>query len=574
MGKIGRNQPCPCGSARKYKRCCGAHSSAGGSTLPPAVWAGIERGRQEVEALQRRRQQQQGLGRPIISEQVAGGRMVAVGRRLYHSTKWRTFHDFLRDYFLGSLGHDWANAEEAKAVDARHPIMRWYARVAEQAKALQVADGTMISGPMTGAIRAFMNLAYNIYLIAHHGDGQAMADIYLRRLRSARADDFTGALFETYAAAAFLKAGFKLAYEETARRSTSCVEFVAAWPTTGERFSVEVKSRVHDGDTSTPGEGRDEAKRLRVGAKLVKALSKAADHARVVMIEINMPDRLAHADRLQGWTAAAVSQIRANEMATRADGSLYPPAYVFVTNHVFHHDLTGIDGGMQLVADGFRITDFGPEVRYRGYAEILAARDRHTAMMALIASIGTHYEIPSTFNGEMPGSLTGSDEVPPLRIGERYLVPDASGADVAGRLESATVLQTEKLAYGVYQLDDGSRIIATSPLTPEEIEDYRRYFDTFFGAITPSGGTAHTFVEKCDFLFKTYQHSTREKLLEFMATAPDIEYLRTLVQRDLAIVYCERIAHAMQADEESRAAAKAAEEETSSPGDGARNSAF
>lgn len=59
-----------------------------------------------------------------------------------------------------------------------------------------------------------------------------------------------------------------------------------------------------------------------------------------------------------------------------------------------------------------------------------------------------------------------------------------------------------------------------------------------------------------------------------MATAPDIEYLRTLVQRDLAIVYCERIAHAMQADEESRAAAKAAEEETSSPGDGARNPAF
>lgn len=22
-GKIGRNEPCPCGSGRKYKRCCG-----------------------------------------------------------------------------------------------------------------------------------------------------------------------------------------------------------------------------------------------------------------------------------------------------------------------------------------------------------------------------------------------------------------------------------------------------------------------------------------------------------------------------------------------------------------------
>ena len=23
--KVGRNEPCPCGSGRKYKRCCGAH---------------------------------------------------------------------------------------------------------------------------------------------------------------------------------------------------------------------------------------------------------------------------------------------------------------------------------------------------------------------------------------------------------------------------------------------------------------------------------------------------------------------------------------------------------------------
>jgi uncharacterized protein YecA (UPF0149 family) len=23
--KIGRNEPCPCGSGRKYKRCCGSH---------------------------------------------------------------------------------------------------------------------------------------------------------------------------------------------------------------------------------------------------------------------------------------------------------------------------------------------------------------------------------------------------------------------------------------------------------------------------------------------------------------------------------------------------------------------
>jgi len=505
-----------------------------------------------MEALQRRRQQQQGLGRPIISEQVSGRRVVAVGGRLYHSTKWRTFHDFLRDYLLGSLGPEWANAEQAKPIEERHPILRWYAQASEQAKALRVTERAMISGPMTGAIRAFMNLAYNIYLIAHHGDGQAMADIYLRRLRSARTDDFTGALFETYAAAAFLKAGFKLAYKETVRRSTSCVEFIATWPGTGEHFSVEVKSRVHDARSRTQVDDADDTKRLRVGAKLVKALSKAADHARVVMIEVNIPDLLTEQDRLEGWAAAAVSQIRGNEAATRTDGSLYPPAYVFVTNHAFHHHLMASGGGMQVVADGFRISDFGPEVRYRGYGEILAARERHAAMMALIDSIRTHYEIPATFDGELPGTLVGPVAIPRLRIGQRYLVPEGTGAEVPARLTSATVLEAEKLVYGVYELDDGRHIIATSPLTEEELEDYRSYPDTFFDAITPVAANARTFVEKCDFLFKTYQHSTREKLLEFMSTATDIGHLRTLEQRDLAIIYCERMAHAMQSLEDAR----------------------
>jgi hypothetical protein len=53
-----------------------------------------------------------------------------------------------------------------------------------------------------------------------------------------------------------------------------------------------------------------------------------------------------------------------------------------------------------------------------------------------------------------------------------------------------------------------------------------------------------------------------------MATASDIEHLRTLVQRDLAIVYCERMAHAMQVDEEARAGAKMAEAELGSADDG------
>lgn len=36
--KIGRNDPCPCGSGKKYKKCCGLNSSEGGFVQTPESW--------------------------------------------------------------------------------------------------------------------------------------------------------------------------------------------------------------------------------------------------------------------------------------------------------------------------------------------------------------------------------------------------------------------------------------------------------------------------------------------------------------------------------------------------------
>lgn len=155
-------------------------------------------------------------------------------------------------------------------------------------------------------MRAFINLAYNIYLIAHHTekDGDAIVKRYVDRLKGTRPDDFAGALFETYAAAAFLKAGFTLAFENESDGSVSHVEFVALYPRTGKRFSVEVKARERAAGASA-AEDVDDVKRLRVANKLNKALGKKAEHTRVVMIEINLPDVVTS---FEGWPAAAMEQ--------------------------------------------------------------------------------------------------------------------------------------------------------------------------------------------------------------------------------------------------------------------------
>jgi hypothetical protein len=49
---------------------------------------------QRKEAGEYQRRLMQGLGRPIISLELNGYRLVAVGKGIRWSNRWRTFHDF------------------------------------------------------------------------------------------------------------------------------------------------------------------------------------------------------------------------------------------------------------------------------------------------------------------------------------------------------------------------------------------------------------------------------------------------------------------------------------------------
>jgi hypothetical protein len=117
--KIGRNEPCPCGSGQKFKKCHGL------TKHPVAIAPQVLHELQSIEALERQRVKQQGLGRPIIAAPVGGLRAVAVGDALYQ-TKAKTFHEFLWEYIKSIFGSQWGNAELAKAPDKRHPLLNWY----------------------------------------------------------------------------------------------------------------------------------------------------------------------------------------------------------------------------------------------------------------------------------------------------------------------------------------------------------------------------------------------------------------------------------------------------------------
>lgn len=123
MKKIGRNQLCPCRSGRKYKHCCGTVIDT-----PRRQPASLEiiGAREAYYAKERIRQEQQGLGRPIIASRLNDHQIVAVGNTVHWSSRAKTFPDFLSEYIKRVFGADWGNAELAKPLDQRHTLLQWY----------------------------------------------------------------------------------------------------------------------------------------------------------------------------------------------------------------------------------------------------------------------------------------------------------------------------------------------------------------------------------------------------------------------------------------------------------------
>ncbi|MFN5995633.1 MAG: hypothetical protein ACK47C_19925 [Paracoccaceae bacterium] len=497
---------------------------------------------ERLKSEEAQRQKQQGLGRPIIATEFEGYRIVAVGGKFHYSKSWRTFHDFLRDFMFIVFGRDWFTSQAKLPANEQHQILRWLDQSNKDAKGLGVNSDGFYTGPMTGAQRAFLNLSYNLYLIAHHSQPSRAAEIldtFVDRLKSSVPSDFIGKLFETYASAAFLKAGFLIDYENEKDGRDSHVEFTATFPKTGRKFAVEVKTRNRTIGADGPV---DEVKRLRVASKLCAALRKSSPHDRVVFIEVNVPDVVG--DHRHGtWVEAALDQIKDAESLRDALNRPFPPAYVIVTNHAFHNNLNASGIGLQAVADGYLIPDFGPGATVGRFAEYLKNLDRHKEILALFDSIREHSHIPITFDGENPEFAFGEDkEMPRLIVGNEYVIPDGKGGTTVGVLEQGLVMESWGNAQCVYRLRDNRSVIVSHELTEREWRAWRLHPETFFGRIEEARKEPENWLEFAHFMYESYKKSTKDKLLEFMAGSQDFAELSQMSQEELAIIYCERMA--------------------------------
>jgi hypothetical protein len=335
MAKVGRNQACPCGSGKKYKRC---HGPYGGVPVPlpnpTNVFADLNKSATGQDAAEFIRLKQQGKGRPIVAGKVAGHQVVAVGKEVHWSTKWKTFADFLADYMKKKLGAEWAKAELAKSPSERHPLMQWAFSCWEYQKETIKQPGEVVSAALNGVVACYLGTAYALYLLAHNVELQ---DRLLNRLKDV--GQFQGAYYELFVASTLIRAGFTLALEDETDGSTKHCEFSASSQKTGKKYWVEAKMRSVAGmlGRTTADGGPDSKPFARMIPHLNGALAKPANDERLIFIDVNTPPKTDHNGQ-PDWLEPAMRRLEQYEKAENTTGAT---AYVFLTNIAYHRDLTG-----------------------------------------------------------------------------------------------------------------------------------------------------------------------------------------------------------------------------------------
>lgn len=236
--KIGRNEPCPCGSGKKYKKCC----------YPKPLLLILQEIANRPEQIDN---QGRLIGRPFIQTEFRGKRVRAVGSRFYHSLPLEeTFHEFIIRVLKDVVGMSWGQAETQKPTKEQHIIVRWLNEMGELFRSgkgrPEDNKGIIKSIEPTGDVQSLLCLAYDIYSVMHCGD---LPDTLVKRLKDK--DNFQGARYEIAVAAIFARAGFDIEWVKD-KVNKHC-EFIATHKQTKEKVAVEAKSRHRPGVLETSG---------------------------------------------------------------------------------------------------------------------------------------------------------------------------------------------------------------------------------------------------------------------------------------------------------------------------------
>jgi len=249
----------------------------------------------DIQRKEKERQKYFGKISPIIHTDFKEHKFVVVGNEIHFSKKWRTFPDFLKTYIWNVLGKQWFEEERKKTFSEKHQIFKWYDELINFQKNQKAdADGIFRVIP-NGAFSAFVLLSYDLYLIRNN---QKLQKYVIKRLKNR--EQFQGARYELFVTAACIRAGFDISYEDEKNYSKKHAEFIATHKETGQKLSIEAKSKHRQGILGMPGK-RILDEKIKIG-KVVQlinqALKKKSDYPLVILVDVNLPPE--YADEILG----------------------------------------------------------------------------------------------------------------------------------------------------------------------------------------------------------------------------------------------------------------------------------
>lgn len=322
--KIGRNDPCPCGSGKKYKKCC--YWKKNSSNIPHKDFA-IMRKIKEQQEKDKQRQKLYGNVRPIIHADFKGYKFVAVGSELHWSKKWKTFPDFLLSYIATRLGKEWGSSELNKPFEERHQIIKWYDSMCKFQQKQKVDKDDIYKEIPNGAFSAYLLLAYDLYVLK---DKRALQDNIIRRLKNQ--DQFQGARHELFATATCIRAGYEIEFEDETDKKRKHTEFIAIHKHAKQEIAVEAKSKHRPGVLGFRRKRRI-SKNIKLGitSLINRAIDKKPSIPFVIFVDTNLPPNIASSVYDKPQLSKALRQI-ADRIKKYSDGKDFFNLIV-LTNH-------------------------------------------------------------------------------------------------------------------------------------------------------------------------------------------------------------------------------------------------
>lgn len=407
MAKIGRNDPCTCGSGKKYKKC---HGSSLLPVVPTVATAAQKQSKplftvrellphemtQELKRMQAELQRpraadpsfthQFGHVRPPISMDYSGYKFVVAGNKVVYQPKEQAqfFTDILLTFVQNTFGKEWVQAEVAKPRGTRHPVFEARYKALTYMNAQPRDAQGRYKAQMTGPMLGYFTFAYDLFTVQDNGRLDARL---IERLKNC--DQFQGARHELFAEATCLRAGFAIEHEDETDGSTRHAEFTATHVNTGQKVSVEAKSKHRPGVLGFPGALEPEGQHnLNVGQLLNDAIRKDTAHPLVVFLDLNLPWATASKLLDRRIPPHRVIQGTLDRMRRRYSGR-DPINLVVVTNHPEHYSAD------EEAAPSHQILSIQTQVPVKPVA-------RPNALMAIHYAADKYGRIPQFFNGRPP----------------------------------------------------------------------------------------------------------------------------------------------------------------------------